>query len=753
MANNVTDLGKVGMTPKRTWSSSTTYERLDVVTYEGSSYVSLVDSNTNNNPSTSSTKWQLMAAHGEFTEAQLEEFKAAVVAASEEEMDEYTDTKKGVLDDYTDTKKTELNTYTGTKKTELDTYTGGLKTDFNDNATSKTTAFNTNATNKTTDFNDNASSKTTAFNTNASDKTTAFNTNASDKTTAFDNNASAKQTAFDSHVEDKIDEFDDNAADIQQEIDELAANMPWETPTQATEFNITDAAKYSRNKLELFGNTEQTQYTGKNLYNATMEATTTRGITRSADRQRIYINGTVESAGNQDFPLSDIDFPAGTYTLSYEIESGTITGTNGLNLYIYSDPNYGRSPVGRINADTNKNSISVELTDSAKLYIHMYGQTVDASYTNVVIKYQITNGSDADYNFEPYTGGSSPNPDYPQQIHVVTGNNTIGVQGKNSFNGLISGYIGNNGNIIKPRDGYCISDFIIVDPNTQYTLSGLINNAGNGYKHICEFDENEQFLNRIYVGGANTEKISFTTTATTKYIVYGIFSQFSSEQEAENYRDNQKIQLEQGSTATDYEPYTHQDYPINLGSIELCKIGDYQDYLYKENGNWYKYGAINKVILDGTTERWGGVSTVGNFKRVDLKDIGLLNEGTSRKAHLFCSISRASTVEDYNIAFSYNDRIFFYLPQEITTGNEWAALLSQKLPKLYYILATPVATQITDATLISQLDAIYEHLQLTKGTNNITVTASDLAPYMKLNYMQDLPSKLDNLESRLSLLE
>ena len=42
------------------------------------------------------------------------------------------------------------------------------------------------------------------------------------------------------------------------------------------------------------------------------------------------------------------------------------------------------------------------------------------------------------------------------------------------------------------------------------------------------------------------------------------------------------------------------DYPINLGSIELCKIGDYQDYLYKENGSWYKYTKINKTILDGT---------------------------------------------------------------------------------------------------------------------------------------------------------
>lgn len=72
---------------------------------------------------------------------------------------------------------------------------------------------------------------------------------------------------------------------------------------------------------------------------------------------------------------------------------------------------------------------------------------------------------------------------------------------------------------------------------------------------------------------------------------------------------------------------------------------------------------------------------------------------------------------------------------------------------IYYILGTPITTQITDETLIAQLDEIYEHLKLVKGTNNITVTASDLKPYMELSYMQDLPSKLDNLDSRLALLE
>lgn len=58
-----TVLGKVGFTPKGTWTAGTTYDRLDVVTYEGSSFLSLVAGNTAE--TTDATKWQQIAAKGD----------------------------------------------------------------------------------------------------------------------------------------------------------------------------------------------------------------------------------------------------------------------------------------------------------------------------------------------------------------------------------------------------------------------------------------------------------------------------------------------------------------------------------------------------------------------------------------------------------------------------------------------------------------------------------------------------------------
>lgn len=57
------NLGNVGLVPKGTWSSSTTYNRLEFVEHDGSSYVALASS-TNVTPGTDSTKWQLLAQAG-----------------------------------------------------------------------------------------------------------------------------------------------------------------------------------------------------------------------------------------------------------------------------------------------------------------------------------------------------------------------------------------------------------------------------------------------------------------------------------------------------------------------------------------------------------------------------------------------------------------------------------------------------------------------------------------------------------------
>jgi len=58
-----TNLGRVAIVPKGTWNASTTYKKLDLVTFEGSSYIAL--QNNSNKPVSNTTYWQKIAQKGD----------------------------------------------------------------------------------------------------------------------------------------------------------------------------------------------------------------------------------------------------------------------------------------------------------------------------------------------------------------------------------------------------------------------------------------------------------------------------------------------------------------------------------------------------------------------------------------------------------------------------------------------------------------------------------------------------------------
>ena len=59
MAQVKTNLGKVSICPKGAWTEGTTYERLDAVSHDGSSYLSLKDGNTAE--PTNTDNWLMLA--------------------------------------------------------------------------------------------------------------------------------------------------------------------------------------------------------------------------------------------------------------------------------------------------------------------------------------------------------------------------------------------------------------------------------------------------------------------------------------------------------------------------------------------------------------------------------------------------------------------------------------------------------------------------------------------------------------------
>ena len=202
------------------------------------------------------------------------------------------------------------------------------------------------------------------------------------------------------------------------------------------------------------------------------------------------------------------------------------------------------------------------------------------------------------------------------------------------------------------------------------------------------------------------------------------------------------IQLEEGSTATSYEPYTggipspnpsypqevevvtgnvgvtisnennteSKTLPVSLGNIELCKIGDYQDYLYKDNGKWYKYGAIGKLTITSISSV-GTASTGIKYALVGSVSIA------SASSFIYCSNYANSTSATKNNTIRLSGTNLYVYDNRFTDYTTALNLLNGL--EYYCVLATPTITEITDTTLISQLEEISKTLSY-QGQTNIT---------------------------------
>lgn len=172
--------------------------------------------------------------------------------------------------------------------------------------------------------------------------------------------------------------------------------------------------------MMLYGKSEQKQYSGKNLLNATLQTTTVNGVTCTNNGDGTYtLDGTANA--NAVFNLGSVTFTGDT---KYKI-CGCPQGGGIIERY-HIEP-YGSTNEQR---DIGNGVIYSLSNDETKaIYIVV---TIGFRASNLLFKPMITTDLTATYDdFEPYTGGiPSPNPDYPQEIKSVV-NPTVKVCGKN----------------------------------------------------------------------------------------------------------------------------------------------------------------------------------------------------------------------------------------------------------------------------------------------------------------------------------
>lgn len=289
-----------------------------------------------------------------------------------------------------------------------------------------------------------------------------------------------------------------------------------------------------------------------------------------------------------------------------------------------------------------------------------------------------------------------------------------------------------NGTIITQHgNGEMASPFIKVNPNTTYTFKifETTGTATNWYG-VGEYTsaDTSGYVRRDTSGETTATSYTFTTSATTNYIRVS----------ARNLEQATKVQLEIGSTSSSYAPY--------FTPIELAKIGTYQDRIYFDSGKWYIEKQTQTLQMANNSD-WGGGILCTNYPSLayfysrqfdavlpTITAVDSASTSTFAKPSTAFYNASPATFFDGSAIFAWDvntagvNRLRIAVPATFVTGSTDAQRLTSWKSQLdandFYIiapLATPTTTEITDSTLIEQLEHIY---QLYGGLNNISIVGA-----------------------------
>ena len=264
--------------------------------------------------------------------------------------------------------------------------------------------------------------------------------------------------------------------------------------------------------------------------------------------------------------------------------------------------------------------------------------------------------------------------------------------------------------------------FIEIEPSTEYTLSFVRSNSSIPARPMLFYlDKDFNYLSLVDPGALLIDKITNTTPNNAKYLTMRIGMINSSGQTL----TISNIMYVKG-TSTSYIPYVApKNYQLSLGDIELNAIGNYKDYIYKDltSGKWYKKENVGKYTFTGNE----GISLNQNMNYVFQFVINNVIQGIGdyiprSKCNMFSykyGNPTNETNENYFWIYNLVSPVIVIqktIVSDLATFKTW---LANNKPQLYYLKATANDIEITDTTLINQLNAWY-NAHSNNGTTIIT---------------------------------
>lgn len=477
--------------------------------------------------------------------------------------------------------------------------------------------------------------------------------------------------------------------------------------------------------VEVATGLQEVNITGKNLFDSSFSDTTFSQTAISyEDDGTITLNGSVINGGEAVLRSDLINkLTKGDYTLVFQYLSGTIANgairiSMGNSNMVITQDTPDRYFSFAVPKDSTSN-IAIGNTFNKDVEINKFGMYLNPNivFTNYKFKLYIVRGTytvDKVPEYTPYTN---------DKYFINLGKNLFNKESYNSINA----YIDASG-VIK-SSGENKSIYIPCLPNTTYTVSRTQPTSGNNKFGVCctSAVPEGDIQSEVYIRDNTADSITITTNETAKYLMVWCYVTDFIASLAETLSS---IQVERGAIATTYANY--------FTPIELCKYtmiiggpGDpkttrlYQDKIYKNDNKWYLEKTIEKKIVDGS-ETWTLAQTNTNtlrFQNATFLSDSIAAYGNKIITNLFVS-SDPTDNADYehirNAIPNYSKYLFAVINKARLSDSTAAAFktwLTSNNIIVYYVLAEPVITEITNSELIFELNSLYNAKSKDKQTN------------------------------------
>lgn len=285
------------------------------------------------------------------------------------------------------------------------------------------------------------------------------------------------------------------------------------------------------------------------------------------------------------------------------------------------------------------------------------------------------------------TQAGTPTPSSPQDIHTISGSNTILVRGKNLFDknnyNLFNGYLNSSNMFLSRWQGYMV--YIKCEPSTTYTISRVkLENNFVVSSSVNVPTENEYATNSTTNNTATS--ITYTTGASDNYLE--VYLKYYGDSDYTIAEIVDSLQIEVGSTATTYTPYISQEAEVDLSSKNLAFTNWAEDFVNRINDStqakievvagkkclYYTAGAgyneyDTKYLFTTNWKTNTQYSFRFNIKPSVANTYNLCIEYTDGTTQRIDATTSASTWSSYNMFSSYANKTIKYVRAYWSSGN------------------------------------------------------------------------------------